>query len=165
MIIYLIFSSCWNIWQHWLFKELKIQSSLNYLKSDSESVKPDDCSCSTHIYASLPEEEKSKKCGRWMRGETAVEGRPSQQEWQVRSHLEKGASFPGGSMVKNLPQCRRRKRGGFNPWIGTLPWRKAQQPTPGFLPGKSLWTEEPGGLQSMVSCRVRHDWAIKQHGN
>ena len=103
MIIYLIFSSCWNIWQHWLFKELKIQSSLNYLKSDSESVKPDDCSCSTHIYASLPEEEKSKKCGRWMRGETAVEGRPSQQEWQVRSHLEKGASFPGGSMVKNLP--------------------------------------------------------------
>ena len=103
MIIYLIFSSCWNIWQHWLFKELKIQSSLNYLKSDSESVKPDDCSCSTHIYAGLPEKGNSKKCGRWMRGETAVEGRPSRQEWQVRSHLERGASFPGGSVVKNLP--------------------------------------------------------------
>ena len=33
------------------------------------------------------------------------------------------------------------------------------QPTPVFLPGKSHGQEEPGGLQSMVSQRVRHDWA------
>ena len=26
-----------------------------------------------------------------------------------------------------------------------------------FLPGESLWTEEPGGLQSMGSQKVRHD--------
>ena len=26
-----------------------------------------------------------------------------------------------------------------------------------FLPGESPWTEEPGGLQSMGSQRVRHD--------
>ena len=33
-------------------------------------------------------------------------------------------------------------------------WRRAWQPTPVFLPGDSRWTEELGGLQSMVSQRV-----------
>ena len=28
-----------------------------------------------------------------------------------------------------------------------------------ILAGKIPWTEEPGGLQSMVSQRVRHDWS------
>ena len=37
------------------------------------------------------------------------------------------------------------------------PWRRAWQPMPVFLPGESPWTEEPGGLQSMGSQRVRHD--------
>ena len=40
-------------------------------------------------------------------------------------------------------------------------WRRAWQPTPVSLPGKSPWTEEPGGLQSMGSPRVRHDWVTK----
>jgi len=25
----------------------------------------------------------------------------------------------------------------FNPWIGKIPWRRAWQPTPVFMPGKS----------------------------
>ena len=25
----------------------------------------------------------------------------------------------------------------FNPWVGTVPWRRARQPTLGFLPGES----------------------------
>ena len=29
--------------------------------------------------------------------------------------------------------------------------------TPMFLPGESPWTEEPGGLQSVGSQRVRDD--------
>ena len=33
--------------------------------------------------------------------------------------------------------CRRRKRSGFDPWVGKMPWRKACQPTPVFLPGES----------------------------
>ena len=37
------------------------------------------------------------------------------------------------------------------------PWRREWQPTPVILPGESPWTEEPGGLQSMGSHRVRHD--------
>ena len=38
-----------------------------------------------------------------------------------------------------------------------LPWKRAWQPTPVFLPGESLWTEESGGLQSMGLHRVRHN--------
>ena len=34
---------------------------------------------------------------------------------------------------------------------------KTWQPTPGFLPGESPWTEEPDGLQSVGSQRVGHD--------
>ena len=34
-------------------------------------------------------------------------------------------------------QCRRGKRHQFHPWVGEIPWRRAWQPTPVFLPGKS----------------------------
>ena len=34
-------------------------------------------------------------------------------------------------------QCRGCKRHGFNPWVGTIPWRRAWHPTPVFLPGES----------------------------
>ena len=38
----------------------------------------------------------------------------------------------------------------FNPWV-KIPWGREWQPTPVFLPGEPLWTEEPGRLQSMGS--------------
>ena len=38
-------------------------------------------------------------------------------------------------------------------------WRRKWQPTPVFLPGKSLGWGEPGGLPSMGSHRVGHDWS------
>ena len=67
--------------------------------------------------------------------------------------------FPGNSAGKKIQlQCR---RPGFHPWVGKIPWRRAWQPTPVFLPGESSRTEEPGGLQSIGSKRVRHDWATK----
>ena len=34
-------------------------------------------------------------------------------------------------------QRRRHKRLGFSPWVGKIPWRRAWQPTPVFLPGES----------------------------
>ena len=57
-------------------------------------------------------------------------------------------------IIENLPKC-----GGpwFSPWVAKIPWRRVWQPTPVFLSGKSPWTEEPGGLQSMGFQRVRHD--------
>ena len=35
-------------------------------------------------------------------------------------------------------QCRRHQTLGFDPWVGEIPWRRALQPAPVFLPGKSL---------------------------
>ena len=30
------------------------------------------------------------------------------------------------------------KDGGFDPWVGTIPWKRVWQPNPVFLPTKSL---------------------------
>ena len=48
---------------------------------------------------------------------------------------------------------------GLIPGSGRSPWRRTQQPTPVFLPGRIPWTEEPGGLQSIQLHRVGHDWS------
>ena len=34
-------------------------------------------------------------------------------------------------------QYKRHKRGGFDPWVRKIPWRRKWQPTPVFLLGKS----------------------------
>ena len=54
-------------------------------------------------------------------------------------------------------------------WVQSLSWEDPLEEgmaTPVFiLAWRILWTEEPGGLQSMGSQRVRHDWATKHaHG-
>ena len=60
--------------------------------------------------------------------------------------------FLGGtSGEETTRQGRRHKRRGFDPWVGKIPWRRAWQPSPVFLPGETPWTEEPGGLWSMGS--------------
>ena len=50
--------------------------------------------------------------------------------------LEQG--FPGGTSGEE-PTCqhRRCKGRGFGPWVRKIPWRRAWQPTPVFLPGES----------------------------
>ena len=57
-------------------------------------------------------------------------------------------------LVKNPPAM-------WDAWVLSLgsedPLEEGIQPTPVFLPGESLWTEEPGRLQSKGSQRVRHD--------
>ena len=56
--------------------------------------------------------------------------------------------FPGGSVGKksacnagNAGRCK------FGPQVRKIPWRRKWEPTPIFLPGRILWTEEPGGLR------------------
>ena len=67
--------------------------------------------------------------------------------------------YPGGASGKEPTcQCRRRKKCMFHPWVRKIWWRRKWQPTPVFLLGESPWTEEPGGLQSTGSHRVRHSW-------
>ena len=56
--------------------------------------------------------------------------------------------FSGGSDSKEST-CNVR-RPGFSPWVGKIPWRRAWEPTPVFLPGESPWTEggySPGGCK------------------
>ena len=47
------------------------------------------------------------------------------------------------------------------PRLQELPWRRAWQPTPVFLPEESPWTEKPGRQLSVGSQRVRHDTATQ----
>ena len=63
--------------------------------------------------------------------------------------------FPGGSVGKEAT-CNAGDP-GLDPWVGKIPWKRAWQPIPVFLPGESPWTEESGGMQSMGSQRVGHD--------
>ena len=45
--------------------------------------------------------------------------------------------FPGGSSGKEPTcQCRRHRRHKIDPWVRKIPWRRAWQFTPVFLPGE-----------------------------
>ena len=74
--------------------------------------------------------------------------------------LELAWGFPGGSMVKNLPASA--EGGGFNPWVGKIPWRRKWIPTSAFFPGKSLGQKSLKSYSLLGYKRVRHDLVIKQ---
>ena len=67
-------------------------------------------------------------------------------------------------VVKNLPcQCRGYKGCRFDPWVGKIPWRRAQQPTPVFLPGefrgqRSLAGTSPWGCKAWLKQLGTHVW-------
>ena len=73
---------------------------------------------------------------------------------KIRS-LQRG--IPGGTSGKE-PAChwRRHQRRGFDPWVEKIPWRRAWQPTPVFLPGESPWTEE--ACRQATVHRVAKNW-------
>ena len=63
--------------------------------------------------------------------------------------------FPGGTSGKELrANAGDLKRLGFHPWGGKIPWRRAWQPTPVFLPGDSHGQRNMAGFWVAV---VRHD--------
>ena len=53
--------------------------------------------------------------------------------------------FPGGTSGEK-PTCQWR-RPGFDPWVGNIPWRRAWQPTPVFLPENPM---DRGAWQATV---------------
>ena len=59
--------------------------------------------------------------------------------------------------LKWLRICQQCGRPGFDPWVGKIPWRREQLPTPGFLPGKFHGQRSLAGY-SPWGCRVGHDW-------
>ena len=75
----------------------------------------------------------------------------------IRFHRFKAQSlkmrFPGGSDGKESAcQCRRCRRCGFDPWVGKIPWRRAWQTTPAFLPGEAHGQRSLAGY-SPWSCK------------
>ena len=65
--------------------------------------------------------------------------------------------FPSGSAVKNLPAMQ-------ETWVQSPGWEetleKEMATHSSTLAWRIPWTEEPSGLQSIGSQRVRHDGAI-----
>ena len=59
-------------------------------------------------------------------------------------------------------QCGRR---GFDPWVGKIPREKEMAAHSSTLAWRIPWTEEPGGLQSTESHRVRHDLTTEHIGS
>ena len=68
--------------------------------------------------------------------------------------------FPGGSDGK-VSVCLQCRRLGFDPWVGTIPWRRKWQPTPVLLPGKfhgqrSLAGSSPWGRKESHTTEWLH---------
>ena len=71
--------------------------------------------------------------------------------------------FPGGTCGKEPTcQCRRHKRLRFYPRVRRIPWRRAWQPTPVFLPGESH-EQRSLAVYSPCGCKESEatwsDWA------
>ena len=53
--------------------------------------------------------------------------------------------------------CLQRGRSRFDPWVGTMPWRREWLPTPVFLTGELLGQRSLARYKSMGSQRAGHD--------
>ena len=73
-------------------------------------------------------------------------------------------------------QCRRHRRGRFNPWVKRIPWSRKWQPTLVFLPGKlhgQPWRAIVHGItqsQTRLSmhtrvCRQKAGWVAYEWGS
>ena len=91
--------------------------------------------CSTAALVTIAKIQKQHKC-------------PSTHEWikknvgVLNTHTHVYIYINGASqvvlVVKNLPANAGDKRHEFDLWVRRIPWRRAWQPTPVFLPGESL---------------------------
>ena len=58
--------------------------------------------------------------------------------FEMMTYMQLSGVFPGGTSGRETAcQCMTRKRCGFSPWVGKIPWRRAWQSIPVFLPGES----------------------------
>ena len=80
--------------------------------------------------------------------------------------------FKSGTQYTGLPRWLRGKESSFqyrrcefDSWLEKIPWRRKQQPTPVFLPGKSHGQRSLAGYSSWGHKRVSHNLATKQHND
>ena len=86
-----------------------------------------------------------------------------EEGWPRRSVFKRlfheSGGFPGSSAVKSLPAMQ-------ETWVWSLgqedPLEEEMATHSKILTWEIPWTGKPGGLQSMGSQRVGHDWATKQ---
>ena len=87
---------------------------------------------------------------------TVSKERQKIKKHEVSSHM----GFPGSSVVKNLPAVQ-------ETWVQSLGWEdpleKEMATHSSILAWEIPWTEEPGGLQSTGSQKVRHDLQLSTH--
>ena len=88
------------------------------------------------VHGDSPDKNTRVDCHALLQGIFPTQGQnPGLPHCRRILYCQKG--FPGGSVVKNLPdKCRRHRRPGFDPWVGKIPWSRKWQLTPVFLPGK-----------------------------
>ena len=72
--------------------------------------------------------------------------------------------FPRGSMVKNLLVMQKLQEMQVQSLGQEDPLEKEMSTCSSILTWKILWTEEPGGLLSMVLQRARQDWMRTEAG-
>ena len=85
-----------------------------------------------------------------------LKAEPQSKAASTIAPLSVSLGFPSGAGSKN-PACQFRRH-GFHPWIWKIPWRRAQQPTPVFLPGESH------GQRSLAGCCPQGHTELKRLG-
>ena len=96
-------------------------------------------------FSLISHSEINRRCSKYLQASSTV--------WDANS-------VPGDTSGKEPAcQCRRHKKCSLNPWVGTISWRKAWQPTPVFLPGeshgqRSLAGYSPWGLRESDMTEV-----------
>ena len=79
-------------------------------------------------------------------------------------HAQPAGGFPGGASGKE-PACQSRKHKmagvgvGFDAWVRETPLKEEMTTHSSILAWRIPWTEEPGGLWSTGSWRVRYHWS------
>ena len=77
----------------------------------------------------------------------------SSQIFKLTAPISSNGASQVALMVKNLPASAGHQ---FDAWAGKMPWRRAQPPTPVFLPGESRGQRSLAGHGPY--CRVGNNW-------
>ena len=115
----------------------------------------------TRIYSAVGQ---SRKTGQWVRltglnwpKQSIRQGRQTIDISNLGSRKVKGSESKGPRLGNCVVTSLSQNLWFIRDW--TLLPEKAMAPHSSTLAWKIPWTEEPGGLQSMGSLRVGHDWA------
>ena len=141
---------CWsepvfNIWLHTPRGFSSVQKTETAVNQNTEQAK---FPRSSHLVDSLSQ-------GHFQRHPQYASPQFSSLSYLLPASVNIGASLVA-QMVKRLPTTR-------ETWVRSLgredPLEKEMATLSSILAWKIPWMEEPGGLQSMGSQRVGHDWA------